>query len=63
MGSIGILLTLPLTAFVSAVIYTAKRTKKARHATDGFSDMLDAAGEFESACKNDSEDEVTEDEK
>ena len=62
-GSIGILLTLPLTAFVSAVIYTAKRTKKARHATDGFSDMLDAAGEFESACKNDSEDEVTEDEK
>lgn len=62
-GSIGILLTLPLTAFVSAVIYTAKGAKKARHADDGFSDMLDAAGEFEATYKNDSEAEVTEDEK
>ena len=62
-GSIGILLTLPLTAFVSAVIYTAKGTKKAKTASDGFSDMLDAAGEFESARRNDSQVEVTEDEK
>lgn len=62
-GSIGILLTLPLTAFVSAVIYTAKGTKKAHTASDGFSDMLDAAGEFESARRNDSQVEVTEDEK
>lgn len=62
-GSIGILLTLPLTAFVSAVIYTAKGTKKANTASDGFSDMLDAVGEFESARRNDSQVEVTEDEK
>ena len=62
-GSIGILLTLPLTAFVSAVIYTAKGTKKANTASDGFSDMLDAAGKFESARRNDSQVEVTEDEK
>ncbi len=62
-GSIGILLTLPLTAFVSAVIYTTKRTKKDKHAHDGFSDMLDAAGEFGVPYINDPEDEVTDDEK
>ncbi len=61
-GSIGILLTLPLTAFVSAVIYTSKRAKKELHTADGFSDMLDAAGEFESSYKNELKEGVNDDE-
>ncbi|MBR6603604.1 MAG: YibE/F family protein [Clostridia bacterium] len=52
-GSIGILLTLPLTAFVSALIYTSSKKKNEKNAADVFSDMLDAAGEFESPSKND----------
>ncbi len=61
-GSIGILLTLPLTAFVSAVIYTSKSSKKKRHVTDGFSDMLEEAGDFEFHDKSESQNKVTDDE-
>ena len=52
-GSIGILLTLPLTAFLSALIYTRRGMKRRlteevpEETADEFTELLEGAGEFE----------------
>ena len=52
-GSIGILLTLPLTAFLSAFIYTRRGMKRRlteevpEETADEFTELLESAGEFE----------------
>lgn len=61
-GSIGILLTLPLTALVSAWIYTHGSMKvmdaeeeKASVAADEFAEMLESAGSYDEKAENNDE--------